>query len=208
MHLKLLATLIIGLLCSGAVRGDPSSVSAFGLALGSDASENNFVLSRPLTLSEPVGKQCEKRVLSQAHFGHYDTPAPDLHEFIFGYSNRDSHDRFVRNVHKVDFSSRISGGSYTVRGFEQDILVCFAYFDNKLMNVITFPRPSSEREKLLDAISIKYPDPFRDAPKGTVILADHRGVMMSHERLRRQFLYWAIDLHKKAEERSKASSPF
>lgn len=192
---------------SSALSAEPSSLSAFGLALGSNAADNKFSLLTPIALSEKPGGKCERTVLAVHHYGD------DQKLENFRYKELIQKGAFEDNIYKLDFSERVSGGWYKVKAFEQEIQVCFVYFDDKLMNVVTNFRPKDINDKLIDALSTKYKVTYsgygqnsHDDPPGTVLTSGVSGITMSHERLRAQFLHWAIERHNEA--KASVPSPF
>ena len=200
-----LSTLFAVPFFSSAVTAEPSSVSAFGLHLESGIDENTLDYKIPFLWTKTSTRECESDALVVHHYG----TDKKLRDFRFAKGG--VADRFERNIYEVDYSDRVSGGWYQAPGS----LVCFVYFDDKLMNVFTYGRSKDEHQKLIDALRAKYPNDvvgsgilLFDTPPGTVIVASGRGITISHEALRAEFLHWAIELHQEAEEKSRASSPF
>jgi hypothetical protein len=125
-------------------------VSAFGLAFGSRLADNRY------ELVEPINDDCREALYTTARQAKRKMAADPI-----GYEGV-SDTTFHASKWGVDYKNRLTGGLYSVLVFGQQINICFAYFDDHLMDVwIDAAQLDQDVDsKLKSAVTLKYGQPI------------------------------------------------
>ena len=117
---------------------------AFGLVMGGSKSDNSYQLIRPFELSEKLKRRDELELSEKLE-------RRDEH-----FCEREIFEDDNRYGANYAADGRLSGGYYSVPAFGKSIDLCFIYFDDHLLRIITTTLEHELWSKARDALKLKY----------------------------------------------------